>query len=433
MTNLDDRIDEPQAAGATGLPGVPVWPEDWDQLPTDELISDFHIFQPALCDVEARNSVLSRLRRECPVGHSDVFGGHWLITRYADQQRAFKNADVFTSKIIILPPLEARDSFISVPIMMDGEEHREFRAVLLGAFTRRRVAGLEPELRQYTRELAEEFTATQGRYDFLGNFASRVPAFGFVRIMALPAEDLDQLLDFKDWLVQNQFSQDEAVRERFQTVEAPQFVAYVQKHVTAREDPATAPDDLLTKIVHSEVFGRRVELDEIARMVGTLIGGGLDTTRASMAMHMEWFARHPARWQELIEHPDRIPTAIEEMLRCHAIASPARLVATDTEIGGHTIRAGELVQMPPAAANFDPEANADPERVDFERDSVRHNTFAAGPHFCLGAGLARFTLEIAYQELTKAVPRFRIAEGTAPRHHAGNVMGMESLELEVVR
>lgn len=406
---------------------------DPDSLATEDLVAQFHVFQPYLCDLASRKAALDRLRTECPVGRSEVFGGFWVVSGYQDQQHVFKTDDVFTSKIIILPPLDARDSFISVPIMMDGQEHREFRSVLVGAFTRSRVAGLEPELRAYARELAAEFAATEGTYDFLGEFATKVPAFGFLRIMGFPAEDLGLLLDFKDWLVHHQFSQDEAVRARFQEVEVPQFTGYIAKHVEARRDLTSAPDDLLTKIVHSKVFGREITVDEIFRMLGTLIGGGLDTTRASLGLHFTWFAQHQDRWQELVEHPERIPTAVDEMLRCHAITAPARLVAADTELGGRTIKAGDLVQLPTLAASFDPAANPDPERIDFERDRIRHNTFAAGPHFCLGAGLARLTLEVSYQELAKQVRGFTISEDTPPLHHAGNVMGMERLVVEVTR
>lgn len=87
--------------------------------------------------------------------------------------------------------------------------------------------------------------------------------------------------------------------------------------------------------------------------------------------------------------------------------------------------------MPTAAASFDPDANPDPDRVDFHRERIRHHTFAAGPHFCPGAMLAKLTLEVSYQELAKAVPRFTLAAGRTPRHHAGNVMGMDELVLEV--
>jgi cytochrome P450 len=414
------------------LDGMP-FSLDQNEQPTDRLLSEFHVFQPYLCDMAQRNAALGRLREECPVGRSEVFGGYWVITGYTDQQQVFKDAEVFSSEIIVMPPLDIRESFISVPIMMDGREHREFRAVLLGAFTPRRVKALEPELEQYARQLAAEFAATEGPYDFLAEFATKITAFGFVRIMGFPAEDLDLLVRFKDWLVHHQFSMDAAVRERFQTVEAPQFMEYVTRQVELRRDAATAPDDLMTTIVHSEVFGRPVVLDEIFRMLGTLIGGGLDTTRSSLAMHLGWFAEHPDRWHELTEHPERIPTAVEEMLRAHALTAPARLVKSDVEVGGRLIREGELVQLPTAAASFDPAANPDPERIDFLRTRVRHHTFAAGAHFCLGAGLAKMTIEVAYRELVAAVPRFRIAEGTTPRHHVGNVMGMEALELEVVR
>jgi cytochrome P450 len=431
MTEVEDRTGKPESA-AGGVDAFSAT-ENLADLPTDEMVKQFHVHHPGLADLDSRHRVMETLRRECPVGRSEVFGGYWVVTGYANQEAALKKADVFTSQIIIMPPLDARDSFIALPIMKDGAEHREYRRLLDNAFTRRRVARLEPDLRQYTRELAREFAAAEGPYDFLGRFATPVPAFGFLRILGFPAEDLSRLLEFRDWLLKEQFSEDEAAREHFQRVLAPQFVGYVEGQVTARENRATAPDDLLTKIVHSTVFGRRVTVDEICRMLGLIIAAGLDTTAASIAQHMEWFAAHQDRWRELIDHPDRITNAIEEMLRWNSFCSPARLVASDVELGGHTIKAGDLIQMPLAGANFDPEANPDPERVEFERARVRHLTFGTGPHFCLGAGLARLALQISYEELTKAVPRFKIAEGTTPLHHTGNVMGVTSMELEVVR
>jgi cytochrome P450 len=402
------------------------------ELSGPELASQFHHFHPELCDLDTRKAVLGRLRTECPVGRSDAFGGFWVITRHADQQRIFKTPEVFSSTVPIVPRLDGVDMLMSIPMGLDGDAHRAYRRVLSGAFTRDRVRALEPELRRYTRELAHKFASSTGAYDFRYDFAVKVPAFGFLRIMGLPSEDLDQLVQFNEWLMRHQLSEDEAVREQFQTVETPLFVSYVREHFEARRRPTWKRDDLLTRLVRAQVFGRDVTFEEVAAMVGSLIAAGLDTTTNQMSMHMEFFARNQERWHELIDHPERIPTAVEELLRCHGIVSPGRILMDDAEVGGQCLHTGDLLVMVTAGSSYDEEANRDAERIDFQREQIRHNTFGGGNHMCIGAALARFTLQVAYEELTRAVPRFRIAATTAPEHHVGVVMGVKALELEVV-
>jgi cytochrome P450 len=421
MSDIQEPVAVASAEDGGGLAG----------LEADELISKFHVFHPDLCDLEKRKLILGKLLRECPVGYSNTYDGYWVITRYADQQHVYKTDEVFSSTIPIVPRLPGTEMLIQIPPGLDGEEHKAYRRVLAGAFTRRRVEDLEPELRRYARALAEEFAATEGPYDFRHEFALKLPAFGFLRIVGLPAEDLDQLVEFNEWILRHQLSDDEAVRERFRTVETPQFVAYIQKQINARRDRATAPDDLLTIMVQATVFDRPISDEELISIMATLIGAGLDTTTAQLGLHMHFFANHQDRWQELIDHPERIPTAIEELLRRNGVVNPGRVVLSDTEVRGQTIRKGELVLTVPPAVAYDEEACDEPEQVDFTREKIRHTTFGGGPHQCIGAGLARFTLEIAYQELLRAVPRFRVAEGTTPRLHVGNLWGIEELELEV--
>ncbi|HEY1973018.1 MAG TPA: cytochrome P450, partial [Pseudonocardia sp.] len=247
----------------------------------------------------------------------------------------------------------------------------------------------------------------------------------------LPAEDLQLLLAYKDAMLADQFSPDPAVREHFKAATVPEITEYLRGHVERRRDRATAPDDFFTRIVHAQFRGERpLTISEIVDIVAQHVQAALDTTTGQLCLHMAWFAGNQDRWRELRQHPERIPGAIEELLRHNAIVTPGRLVTRDTVIGGVPMRAGDLAAVVLPAAGRDEDAFPDAAVVDFQRTPNRHLTFGGGPHMCVGANLARFQLRIAYEELTRSLPAFRIAEGSIPQRVPGIVMGMRSLELE---
>lgn len=399
-----------------------------------EISRNFQVFDPEYAnDPEA---TLGRLRTECPVARSELFGGYWVLTRHAHIKAALCDPATFSSTVPIIPRLEAEEFLGSIPVTLDPPEHTGYRRILAPLFSPKRLKAIEDGVRGLARELAASLAADPstegGPIDFIQRFAIPLPAATLLRTLGLPDGDLDLLLHYKDVMLTDQFSPDERVRREFFEVKVPEITDYFRRQIELRRDRESAPDDFFTGIVHADFRGERpLSVEEIVDIVAQHISAALDTTTSQLGLFMAWFAEHQDRWRELIEHPGRIPGAVEELLRHHSIVTPGRILLKDAEIGGVEMRKGDMVALVLAASAFDDDQFPDPHTVDFERSPNHHLTFGGGPHQCLGANLARMQLRVSLRELTAALPSFRLAAGTCPRRTPGIVMGLESLHLEL--
>ncbi|MFE5708979.1 cytochrome P450 [Rhodococcus koreensis] len=394
----------------------------------DQISAVFNVFAPELQDDPF--PVLHRLRTERPIAHSEIFGGYWILSKYEHIRDVLSNPGVFSSTkpTIPMPPVDI--TINSIPVQMDAPDHTEYRRILGPLFSPARVAALEETLRASARALIEKMLETPDEIDFLKDFAIPLPCLAILHLLGLPEEDLDLLIEMKNDMLTDQFSPDSAVRQAFVDNRIPEIVAYFTKHIDARRDPSTAPDDFITRIVHAKFADEReLTVMEMVNMISLLISAGLDTTTAQLSFFTTYFAENQDRWEELANHPERIPGAVEELLRHNAIVTLARLVTEDIEIGGQKFKAGEQVLLLLSAAAFDEEEFPDARTVDFERRPNRHMTFGGGPHRCLGSSLARLELRIALEELREAVPKFELAG--IPRRDFGLIMNTLELRLRI--
>jgi cytochrome P450 len=394
-----------------------------------ELARNFTIYDPKLA--ENPYPTLERLRTECPVAHAGSFGGYWIVTKYADIRQVVSDARLFSSTTPALPEpsFEVPGGLNSIPVAIDPPEHTAYRHLLAPIFGPGRVASLEPGLRDFARSLIAGLKAGDGPFDFLKGFAVPFPALTILRTLGLPETDLDMLVEFKDKLLTDQFDPDPAVREHFVDYWMPKMVDYLTAQIERRRGD-NPPDDALSAIVHSSFNGERpLEDMEMVRIISILISAGLDTVTSELGMLLSWFAEHPDRWQEIIDHPERIPSAVEELLRIHAIVTLHRRAMGDTEVGGQPIKQGEMVQLSLPASAFDEEQFPHAKAVDFARTPNRHMTFGGGPHRCFGSHLARLELKIALEELSAAFPKLAYAPGTSVKKNFGVVMNVLELQL----
>ena len=175
-------------------------------------------------------------------------------------------------------------------------------------------------------------------------------------------------------------------------------------------------DDAITSLVKYRANGVAFTEEELHGLVKMLLFGGLDTTMAAASNAFLYLSQHPDDRQRLIDEPQLIPAAVEELLRHEApVHAFARNVMADTEIGGKCIQKGERVYMSWAAANRDPDQFEDPDSVQFDRKPNPHLTFGIGAHHCLGAFLARVEMRIILEEVFRRIPDFKI-DTTRVRH-----------------
>ncbi len=201
--------------------------------------------------------------------------------------------------------------------------------------------------------------------------------------------------------------------------ETGQKIYAVLEEVTA-ERIKERKNDFISGFIDAEVDGKRLTKEEVIDICYLFFLGGLDTVTASLDCMIAYLARHSDQRQQLIDDPDLIPRAIEELLRWESpVSGVARIAREDTELSGCPIRAGEQLHVILGSANTDETAWANPNLVDFNREGNKHLAFGGGVHRCLGSHLARLELRVVLEEWHKRVPNYQIKPGTEIIYSAG--------------
>ncbi|MGH3524868.1 MAG: cytochrome P450, partial [Mycobacterium sp.] len=198
----------------------------------------------------------------------------------------------------------------------------------------------------------------------------------------------------------------------------------------AIDDHIASPrDDVLSALIAADVARQPLSREEILDICFLFLIAGLDTVTDSLDCFFVYLARHPEHRRQLVEQPDILPSAIEELLRWETpVPGVARVAMQDVEVGGCPISKGERISPLLGAANTDPAEFPDPDVVDFRRNPNRHRAFGGGPHRCLGSHLARLELRVALREFHRRIPDYEIPPGTE-LSYTGGLRSVERLPL----
>ena len=287
---------------------------------------------------------------------------------------------------------------------LDGDDHRRLRKLVQPAFTPPAADRHRPAMRELLERLFEPI-AGEGPCDFVATIAKPYPAMMIAHVMGAPLEDADRLGEWAN-LIQGQFDPIK-VATMLPELEraAEEFDEYARELIRVRhDDPA---DDLISHLIAAEEEGDRLSDEECVHLVSAVLVGGVDTTQAQLAHGIRLFAEHPDQWRMLAEDPSLAAAAAEEVVRYEPITPfTARLTLEDVEYRDVTFPEGTLVIACSATANRDPGEYEQPESFDITADRERSKplTFGAGPHFCLGANLARAELQEAFAFLAPRMP-----------------------------
>jgi cytochrome P450 len=288
-----------------------------------------------------------------------------------------------------------------------GDDHRRLRKLVQPAFTPAAAEELRPAMREYVEELFEGF-AGEGRCEFVTSFAKPLPAKVIATVMGAPLEDAGRLGKWAN-TIQGQFDPIK-VSTRLDELNraAAEFYEYVRDLLAKRHDDPG--DDLVTTLIQAEEEGDKLTEEECLDVVSSVLVGGVDTTQSQLAHGLRLFAEHPEQWKRLGDDPSLASNAAEEVLRFEPIAPlTARIMLEDVEHRGVTFPRDTLVFAAAVTANRDPDEYDEPETFDISADRGRAKplSFGAGPHFCLGANLAKAELDEAFAFLA---PRMRDLE-----------------------
>ncbi|HEX7036039.1 MAG TPA: cytochrome P450 [Pseudomonadales bacterium] len=414
-------------------------------------------FNPATREfLEHEFETYALLREELPiarVGSRSALAGQggdgaWLVTRYDYACEMLSNTADFSSQTSNYPVRPW------IPQAIDPPAHTAYRRILNKWFTPDAMNALEPHLRQYAAELLEKMTA-KDEFDFIADFADPFPTGIFCELMGYPMEDYQQLMDWKNMLmhagdghsrgrklaaararelglaVGDDDGMTDEVRMQVAGSVAFALYEYFGKLLDARRQQPR--DDMISRLLAASYEGERpLTQEELLDTMFLFFMAGLDTVASALGLIVKGFAEDPVKRREFIElmdDPQRMSLAIEELVRYHAIVLLPRRVTRDLEFEGACLRSGDQVICPTQACNRDPEQFENPDELRYDRVPNRHMGFGHGPHRCLGIHLARRELRIALELLHRKLPDYRLHRSRPPELFGG-MKGVSELWLE---
>lgn len=388
--------------------------------PVRDWSTDYDIFDARY--VEDPFAIWDELRASCPVAHTDRWGGSWMPTRYADVTALAHDVAHFSSREVgVLPAAAGDDDLLPAglpPINSDPPVHGWSRRLLLPSFSHRRVEGLTPLTRDWCDQLIDGFIAS-GRADAAAGYAQQIPVRVIALVLGVPAELADTFTGWVRDVLEFGYDEERRIKAR------DEIVTYFAGVMAERR--AAPGDDLISELLHTEIDGEPIPDHHVIGTVALTLIAGVDTTWSAIGSSLWHLATHPEDRRRLVAEPDLIPTAVEELLRAYSPVTMARIVAEDVEVGGCPMKTGDRVLMSFPAANRDPEAFADADKVIIDREENRHVAFGVGIHRCAGSNLARMEVRIAIETWLRRIPEFRLADGGEVTWAGGQVRGPRNL------
>jgi methyl-branched lipid omega-hydroxylase len=352
--------------------------------------------------------LFARMRAEAPVHWtppSENEGGFWSLTCFEDIVPVNKDWEDFSSA--------RRGSFMTeggilpkeftslIFNMMDPPEHDRHRGILQKVFTAKAIAERAADVRATINRLIDD-VIEQGECDLVRDLAVELPLTVTANMLGVPHEDRGKLFAWT-----NTFADTTVPAEEKMTAMV-ELAGYLSELINSRREEPT--DDLLSRLIHAELDGERLNDAEVIAHFAQLMNGGNETTRNAFAGGIWALIENPAEMQKLRDDPALMPNAVEEILRWHTpIMHQARTATHDIEIRGVPIAENDKVIMWYSSANRDPAQNPDPDRFDVSRDRPKHLAFGIGRHFCLGNQLARLELQVGLQETLRRLHDLELA------------------------
>jgi cytochrome P450 len=308
-----------------------------------------------------------------------------------------------------------------IPLFMDPPDHGKYRALLAPIFSPRSIDTVEKNLYGLSKELIDAF-ADKGECDFMEAYARPFPVTVFMSMMGLPLEERAQFIEWE-----HQIFQGGTPEKRM--LASMSVAKYLRDLIEEkRRNPA---DDIVSKLVASQVDGQPIAQDKLEGMCMLLYMAGLDTVAAGLGHTLRYLAENPALQARLRAAPELIPDAIEESLRFHSWIPTGRLCVKEIDFHGARIMPGDWVQAIFYGASHDEAEQPQSSEFLVPREPNRHFAFGAGVHRCAGSHLARRELRIAVRMLLERLGEFRIKPGADLRYDGGLVcLGALPLEWE---
>jgi cytochrome P450 family 142 subfamily A polypeptide 1 len=360
--------------------------------------------------------------REHAPAYWDAKNEVWALTRYEDVLAVEKDPVTFSSHRAPRP----HGDHLPMMISMDDPEHVRRRKLVSRGFTPRRVRDHEATIRRICTQIIDR-VAPKGSCDFVWDIAAPLPLLLIADMLGFPPDAYDDLLRWSDDLIRaTTIDPSPEVAEAGFTAML-QFREF-QLGVIADRRAKPPQDDLVSILCYAEIDGERLDDESIISESLLILIGGDETSRHVMTDGMLALLEHPDELAILRDDLARIEVGVEELLRwVSPIKNMARTATRDVEIQGETLHAGDQVILMYPSANRDAAAFEHPDRFDVRRDPNPHLAFGFGPHFCMGASLARIELKVMFAELLRRLPDLHLAGDPLPRRSSNFISGPEAM------
>lgn len=363
-------------------------------------------------------------------------GGYWVVSKHRDIREVSLRSDVFSSATKSIVPRYREDlaqgqieAGRASMIMMDDPEHSRLRKIVSRGFTPRAVERLRAELTERARCITAD-AAAQGSGDFVRQVACELPLQAISGLLGVPAADYDKLFDWTNNMIG---SDDPEFAGHDALTSAGELMWYAMQLAARKaEDPGPGDRDIVTTLIEADSEEQRLSDAEFGMFVVTLAVAGNETTRNSITQGMMAFTDHPEQWE--LFKAQRPKTAADEIIRwATPITAFQRTALVDTELGGVRIKKGQRVVLFYRSANFDEEVFDDPFTFDILRSPNPHVGFGGtGAHYCIGANLARMTIDLMFNAIADHMPDLRSA-GDPERLRSSFINGIKHWQVDYQR
>ncbi|GAA4260283.1 cytochrome P450 [Dietzia sp. NPDC055340] len=374
----------------------------------------------------------ARLRNEAPV-YRNAELDFWALSKYSDVREAFRDPEVFSSGrgVSLDPAAYGPHAYKTMSFLaMDDPRHARLRRLVSKGFTSRRVDALREGIEKISREYWDECLerSRDGEsFDFVDDYAGKLPMDVISDLMGVPEADRAELRRLADLVMHREEGVQDVPQESM--VAALDLITYYQGMVAERRRSRT--EDLTSALIDAEIDGEKLDEDEILSFLFLMVVAGNETTTKLLANALFWGHEYPAQSRLVLTDPEMAPQWVEETLRFDTSSQMIlRTTTTETTIRGVTIPADQKVLLLIGSANRDEDVFPGGDVFDLTRDTSASLSFGQGPHFCLGAHLARLEGRVALDMISTSITGYELLPG-AERVHSSNVRGFAHLPMRV--